>query len=210
MKRIFVLALPLLLMGCGAGHELAFDYWRGLPPETTTMLSQGELPFDKDKVFLALSDVLDNGPFLRWNYEDNDMTGGLISATANPTMEIKATIVDAGGDSANAKVKVKIEFPRGAVSGEKSVWVSDKDDMRVTAYDLQFSQRTDWHSVMSQYSLDPNYWISAVYRDLTDKTEVPFEIKEAGSNPAPQMSPTSAAAAPASPAPLSPTVKPAP
>lgn len=204
MKRFFVFALPLLLMGCGASHELAFDYWRGLPPETTAMLNQGELPFDKEKVFLALSDVLDNGPFLRWNYDDNDMTGGLISATANPSMEIKATIVDAGGDTANAKVKLKIEYPRGPVSGEKDVWVSDKDDMRVTAYDLAFSQRTDWHSVMSQYSLDPNYWLSAVYRDLSDKSEVPFEIKEQQTVSMPQVSSTPSTTTPETSGPQAP------
>jgi hypothetical protein len=176
MKYLAILCGLALISGCAATHQLTFDAWRGLPDDAVPSLKEGILPFSKEEVFKAASNVLEFGPFLSWQYQQVDPKLGLIDAEADNSREVKISIVDAEGETANAKTKVSILAVQKPLKGEKDIWINDDDTLRVTAYDLDLSQHHSWHSVNSIFQLDQDYWVSAIYRNLTDKSEVPFDL----------------------------------
>lgn len=178
MKWTACLALAWLLTGCGATHQVKFDPWRGFAPETTEALKRGDLDFPKDKVFRAAGDVLDHEPFLRWEFEQLDSKEGWIKATAGQFRLMNMRVTDASGDSATAKSRISISLPKRTLDGQKDVWVSDEDTRKMTAYDLEFSRRKNWHSVTANFELDQDYLVSAIYRQLTDLSAVPFSLEE--------------------------------
>lgn len=176
MKALSVLILVAMVSGCAATHEVKFDVWRGLPADVTDSLKQGILPFNKDQVFKASCNVLEYAPFLQWQYQQVDPKTGLIDAVAPEMREVKMTILDAGAGTTAAKTKFSLLVPQKPLKGQKDIWVNDEDTLRVTAYDLDLSEHHEWHSLTSIFTLDQDYWVSAIYRNLTDKSEVPFAL----------------------------------
>jgi hypothetical protein len=175
MKLLSALALLVLASGCAPTHLVVFDAWRGMDPQLAEGLKRGELPFDKGQVFDAANDVLENEPFFVWQVQ-SDPKAGTIDAVAGTGQEFKMSIADAAGDSASAHCKVSLEILSKPLEGQKDVWVSDSDSLRVSAYDLPFWQRHDWHNISARFKLDQDYLVSAIYRRLSDRSPVPFDL----------------------------------
>jgi hypothetical protein len=162
--------LALLSAGCGATHQVKFDPWRGLAPATAQALQRGELSFSKDEAFKAASDLLDHEPFFKWDFETLDSKSGLIEAKS-PAGRLRLEVAEA---------RMTASFPDGPLKGTKDIWVSKKDALIMSAYDIEFSRREPWEKRSSAFQLDADYLASAVYRRLTDHSAVPFDLEILG------------------------------
>ena len=177
MRRAFVGFLALMSAGCGATHQVKFDPWRGLAPATAQALQRGELPFSKAEAFRAASELLDHEPFFKWDFETSDPKAGLMVARS-PAGRLRLEVTDALSNSSGARMTAS--FPDGPLKGRKDVWVSKKDALIMSAYDIEFSRREPWEKRDAVFEMNADYLASAVYRRLADHSAVPFDLEILG------------------------------
>lgn len=177
LKRALCGLFALFCAGCGATHQVKFDPWRGLAPATAQALQRGELPFCKAEAFRAASELLDHEPFFKWDFETLDPKAGLIEAKS-PAGRLRLEVADGLTNTSSARMTAL--FPDGPLKGSKDVWVSKKDALIMSAYDIEFSRREPWDKRSSAFELDAAYLVSAAYRRLTDHSAVPFDLEILG------------------------------
>jgi hypothetical protein len=151
-----------------------------MPSEVVPGLKQGSLPFPQEAVFRATGEVLEHEPFLSWDFTQQDPKTGLVEASAPSDRVVQIQLQASAPSGGDSSTQLSLAVPKKPIKGEKSVWISRADSLVVSAYDIEFSKREPWRDVTAAFQLDRDYLVSAIYRQLTDRSAVPFSLEALG------------------------------
>jgi hypothetical protein len=174
MRAKFIpLILSAAFLGACATHQLRFQPWKGLPPESVSDLQKGVFPVPKEKLFDAAAATLDHEPYFHWTFSTLDKTNGLIVGSAGLFREIQLRVTD----QPDNKSRLEISVPRRALKTQAKIYVMKDDASRHTAYEPEEAELGKYTVLAADAETDPAYFYSFTYRVLNDRTQVPFILQ---------------------------------
>lgn len=198
MKSLFASFAVLALLSCGcATQQLRFDPWKGLPPEVLPELKQGIIAVPKAKLMDAVAVTLEHEPYFHWTFDHLDQGNGLLIGAAGLFREVQVRVLEDGlagtSETAQAKSRMAVSVPRRALKTSAKIYVLRADPSRMTAYEPDAKDISQYNVVAADTELGPDYFYSFTYRVLNDRTQVPFTLHaydggELGQAPAQAMS----------------------